>query len=77
MSVINSLRAVHDENHKNHFDRMRLKMQKERTKINSQPTVKRYDEKGCLFHEKPPITTKQMNHHDSLNHSVVVRSNNI
>ena len=77
MSVINSLRAVHDENHKNHFDRMKLKMQKERTKINSAPTVRKQTEKGNVFHEPVPKTTKQMNHHDSLNHSVVVRMNNI
>ena len=77
MSVINQLRAVHDENHKNYFDRLQLKMQKNRTNVNSSPTVKKMFEKGCVFHEPFPKTTKPMNHHDSRNDSVVVRSNNI
>ena len=45
MSVINHLRAVHYENHKNYFDRMRMKMQTEKTKINSAPKVRKQTEK--------------------------------
>ena len=51
MSNYNQLRTLHDEKHQNHFDRQRLKQQKERTKINSQPTVKKYEEKGNINHE--------------------------
>ena len=77
MSVINQMRTIHDDKNKNHFDILQLTMQKNRTKINSAPTVKCYNEKGNVYHEPPPKTTKSLNHHDSLNHSVVVRSNNI
>lgn len=77
MSVINQLRAVHDEKHKNYFDRLQLKIQKNRTNVNSSPTVKKMFENFCVFHEPVSMTTKIMNHHDSLNHSLVARSNNI
>ena len=39
------LRVLHDEKHKNYFDKLRLIMQKERTKINSAPTVKSVNQK--------------------------------
>lgn len=52
MSLINQLRAVHDEKHKKHFDRQMLTMQKETTKINSEITVRKKTEKGCVIHEK-------------------------
>ena len=48
MSVINQMRTVHDDKHKNYFDRLQLTMQKNRTKINSAPTVKCYNEKGNI-----------------------------
>lgn len=66
--MINQLRAVYDEQHKNHFDRLKLKMQKERTKINSASTLRKQTEKGNAFHEPVPKMRKLINHHDSLNY---------
>ncbi len=65
-------RTLHDENRRNHYDRLQLKMQKERTRINSGPTVKKYEDKGNIQHEPQVSTTKKINFHTySLNHSVV------
>lgn len=76
MSNYNQLRTLHDENHQNHFDRQRLKQQKERTKINSQPTVKKYEEKGNINHESTIKTNKPVNYHMlSLNHSIITMNN--
>mgnify|MGYP006894178069 FL=1 len=66
------LRAVHDSKHKNYFNHLQLHMQKNRTKINSAPIVKKYDDKGNIQHEPNPKTVKAVNYHSSaLNHSVV------
>ena len=65
-------RTLHDNNRMNHYDRLQLKMQKERTRINSGPTVKKYEDKGNIQHESQVSTTKKVNFHTfSLNHSVV------
>ena len=77
-------RTLHDNNRMNHYDRLQLKMQKERTRINSGPTVKKYEDKGNIQHESQVSTTqnvvlgqngylpKKINFHTfSLNHSVV------
>ena len=65
-------RTLHDSNRMNHYDRLQLKMQKERTRINSGPTVKKYEDKGNIQHEPQVSTTKKINFHTySLNHSVV------
>lgn len=72
------LRTLHDENHKNHFDRLRLDMQRKRTAINSAPIVRKYEEKGDIRHEPLPSTTKLNNFHTiTLNHSTVARNNRI
>lgn len=66
------LRTVHDDKRMNHYDRLQLHMQKERTRINSAPTVKKYEDKGNISHEPIPPTTKKINFHTySLNHSVI------
>ena len=66
------LRAVHDSKHKNYFNHLQLHMQKNRTKINSAPIVKKYEDKGNIQHEPHPKTVKAVNYHSSaLNHSVV------
>ena len=65
-------RALHDDNRRNYYDKLQLKMQKERTRINSAPTVKKYEDKGNIQHEPQVSTTKKLNFHTySLNHSVV------
>ena len=70
------LRALHDDKHKNHFDRLRLRMQKDRTKINSAPAVKKYEDKGDINHEPPIKTVKPVNYHGiTLNHSTITRNN--
>ena len=70
------LRVLHDEKHKNHFDRLRLSMQKERTKMNSAPVVRKYEEKGNINHEPPIRTNKPINYHGiSLNHSTITKNN--
>lgn len=70
------LRTLHDDKHMNYYDRLRLKAQKERTIINSAPTIKKMEERGCIFHEPPPKTAKPINFHSiALNHSVVPRNN--
>lgn len=71
-------RTLRDENRMNHYDRLQLKMQKERTRINSAPTVKKYEDKGNIQHEPQVSTTKKMNFHTfSLNHSVVPKCSKI
>ena len=78
MSKYTELRTIHDEKHQNHFDRLRLDMQRRRTSINSAPIVKKYEEKGDIRHEPPPSTTKSINFHTiTLNHSTVARNNRI
>lgn len=77
-------RTIHDDKRMNHYDRLQLKMQKERTRINSAPTIKKYEDKGNIRHEPLPSTTqnvilgrngnspKKLNFHTySLNHSVI------
>lgn len=71
-------RTIHDDKRMNHYDRLQLKMQKERTRINSAPTVKKYEDKGSIQHEPQVSTTKKLNFHTySLNHSVVPRCDKI
>ena len=70
------LRTIHDDKHTNYYDRLRLKAQKERTIVNSAPTVKKYEEKGSIVHEPPAKTAKPINFHSiTLNHSTVPRNN--
>lgn len=65
-------RTIRDDKHKNHFDHLQQYMQRERTRINSAPAVKKYYEKGNIFHEPPPRTNKPINFHSiTLNHSTV------
>ena len=65
-------RTIRDDKRMNFYDRLQLEMQKERTRINSAPIIKKRDLKGTINHEKPPITTKKLNYHTySLNYSVV------
>lgn len=72
------LRTLHDDKHKNYFDRLRLEMQTRRTKINSAPTVKKYEEKGDIRHEPQPSTTKFINFHTiTLNSSTVPNNRRI
>lgn len=53
-------RTIHDDKRMNHYDRLQLKMQKERTRINSAPTVKKYEDKGSIQHEPQVSTTKKI-----------------
>ena len=70
------LRTIHDEKHKNYFDKLRLSMQKERTKINSAPVIKKYEVRGNINHEPPIKTVRPLNYHSiSLNHSTITRNN--
>ena len=70
------LRVLHDEKHKNYFDRLRLSMKKERTKINSAPTVKKCESKGNINHDAPIKTVKPTNYHKiTLNHSTITKNN--
>lgn len=52
-------RTIRDDKRMNFYDRLQLEMQKERTRINSAPIIKKRDLKGTINHEKPPITTKK------------------
>ena len=71
-------RTLRDSNKMNYYDRLRLQMQKERTRINSSPIIKKYNLKGSINHEKAQITTKKMNYHTyTLNHSVVPNNSKI
>ena len=77
-SFADSYKFVRDDKRMNHYDRLQLKMQKERTRINSAPTVKKYEDKGSIQHEPQVSTTKKLNFHTySLNHSVVPRCDKI
>ena len=70
--------TLRDSNKMNYYDRLRLQMQKERTRINSSPIIKKYNLKGSINHEKAQITTKKMNYHTyTLNHSVVPNNSKI
>lgn len=63
-------RTLQDSKKMNYYDRLRLQMQKERTRINSSPIIRKYNFKGSINHEKAQITTKKMNYHTyTLNHS--------
>lgn len=65
-------RTLRDDHRMNYYDRLQLNMQRERTRINSAPIIKKRDLKGSINHEPPMITTKKLNFHTySLNHSVV------
>lgn len=76
MSNYEQRRTLHDDKHQNHFDKQRLKQQKERTRINSQPTVKKYEEKGNINHDPLVKTTKPLNYHLlTLNHSTISMNN--
>ena len=58
-----------------HYDHLQYNAQKERTKINSAPTIKKYNAKGDIRHESQTPTTKPVNYHTyALNHSVVTKS---
>ena len=71
-------RTLQDSNKMNYYERLRLQMQKERTRINSSPIIKKYNLKGSINHEKAQITTKKMNYHTyTLNHSVVPNNSKI
>ena len=71
-------RTLRDSNKMNYYERLRLQMQKERTRINSSPIIKKYNLKGSINHEKAQITTKKMNYHTyTLNHSVVPNNSKI
>ena len=72
-------RTLRDSNKMNYYDRLRLQKQKERTRINSSPIIKKYNLKGSINHNKEPIiTTKKMNYHTyTLNHSVVPNNSKI
>ena len=71
-----SLRSyVHDNKRMNYYDHLQYNAQKERTKINSAPTIKKYATKGDIRHEPQTPTTKPVNYHTyALNHSVVTKS---
>lgn len=64
-------RTLQDSKKMNYYDRLRLQMQKERTRINSSPIIRKYNFKGSINHEKAQITTKKKkNYHTyTLNHS--------
>ena len=66
-------RTVHDEKHKNYYDRLQQEMQRKRTAtINSQPTVTKYTQRGDINHEPARKTCNPMNYHtQSLNHSII------
>ena len=71
-------RAVRDDKRMNYYDRLHNKMQRERTRIISAPTIKKYDSKGDIQHEPQVSTVKKVNFHTySLNHSVVPRCDKI
>ena len=68
-------RAMHDDKRMNYYDHLQYNAQKERTKINSAPTIKKYNAKGNIRHEPQTPTTKPVNYHTyALNHSVVTKS---
>ena len=68
-------RAIHDDKRMNYYDHLQYNAQKERTKINSAPTIKKYNTKGDIRHESQTPTTKPVNYHTyALNHSVVTKS---
>ena len=68
-------RAMHDDKRMNYYDHLQYNAQKERTKINSAPTIKKYATKGDIRHEPQTPTTKPVNYHTyALNHSVVTKS---
>ena len=72
-------RAIHDDKHKNYYDRLQQDMQRRRTaRINSQPTVTKYTQRGDINHEPPRKTCNQINFHtQALNHSVIPVSNRV
>ena len=53
-------RAVHDNKRMNYYDHLQYNAQKERTKINSAPTIKKYTTKGDIRHEPQTPTTKSL-----------------
>lgn len=70
------LRTVHDENRNNHYDRLQRKMQKERTKINSAPTITKYEDRGNINHEPPIKSVRPVNYHTiTLNHCSITKNN--
>ena len=71
-------RAMRDDKRMNYYDRLQHNAQKERTRLNSAPTIKKCDSKGDIRHEAQVSTTKKLNFHTySLNHSVVPRCSKI
>ena len=71
-------RAMRDDKRMNYYDRLQHNAQKERTRLNSAPTIKKCDSKGDIRHEAQVSTTKKLNFHTySLNHSVVPRCDKI
>ena len=71
-------RAMRDDKRMNYYDRLQHNAQKERTRLNSAPTIKKCDSKGDIRHEAQISTTKKLNFHTySLNHSVVPRCDKI
>ena len=69
----NQARVIHDDKHKNYFDRLQHEMQRRRTAINSRPTLTKYDKRGDINHEPPRKTTDPSNFHtQSLNHQTTL-----
>lgn len=65
-------RAIHDDKHKNYYDYLQQNAQRERTRLNSAPTIRKYSDRGNIFHEPQIKTNKPVNFHSiSLNHSTV------
>ena len=66
-------RTIHDDKHKNYYDKLQQDMQRKRTaNISSIPTVPKYTKRGDINHEQPRKTTDPRNFRtQSLNHSVI------
>ena len=72
-------RTIHDEKHKNYFDKLQQEMQRKRTAaINSLPTIPKYTQRGDINHEPRRKTCDPNNFHSqALNHSVIPRHDRI
>lgn len=66
-------RAYKDKDGKTYFNYLEKHMRANRTNINSAPTIKKYEDKGNIIHEPPPITTSlhRYRRYNSINHSSV------
>ena len=72
-------RTIHDDKHKNYYDKLQQEMQRKRTAtISSMPTVQKYTKRGDINHEPPQKTVKQINYHaQALNHSIIAQHDRI